>query len=152
LIFSEITYRVDTSSYKEILRHFNEADSSFIPPLSNSVSLKEYALKLSNKSTRYECWHKKKLVGLVAVYFNNEENSGYITNVSILEEFSGMKIASSLLKSILIFSKDKGLLKINLHVHQDNMRAIKFYESMGFKSILLNESKILMSHIIQVTE
>jgi len=141
----EIIYHKNTSSYQEILHHLSEVETSFIPILSETVSLYEYAEKLFNKSIRYECWNKKRLIGLIAIYRNDNENIGYITNVSVVEEFSGNKIATKLMIDVLNYSKEHGLSRLDLHVNEANNRAISFYKLFGFKLRSLNSSKLLMS-------
>ena len=142
---SEIIYHKNTSSYKEILHHLSEVDTSFIPLLSDTVSLHEYAEKLFNKSIRFDCWNKKRLIGLIAIYRNDNENIGYITNVSVVEEFSGNKIATKLMIDVLNYSKEHGFSRLDLHVNEANNRAISFYKLFGFKLRSLNSSKLLMS-------
>lgn len=53
--------------------------------------------------------------------------------MSVLKDFWGLGIGSSLLQSLLDWAKISGIKKIQLEVMADNERAIKLYEKFNFK-------------------
>ena len=54
-------------------------------------------------------------------------------NVFVLKEFWGLGIGSTLMKALIDFAYDAGYEKIDLSVADDNERAVKLYERMGFE-------------------
>ena len=54
-------------------------------------------------------------------------------NVFVLIEFWGLGIGSTLMKALIDFAYDAGYEKIDLSVADDNERAVKLYERMGFE-------------------
>ncbi len=54
-------------------------------------------------------------------------------NVFVLKEFWGLGIGSALMKALIDFAYNAGYEKIDLSVADDNDRAIKLYERMGFE-------------------
>ena len=87
---AEIKYEIKKAGEKDIIEHLRECNDSFIPPLSDRVELVTYSKKLFEKAVTFEAWEKKKLIGLLAIYLNDEEiESAYITNVRLLEDHFG---------------------------------------------------------------
>jgi len=52
--------------------------------------------------------------------------------VSVLAEFWGYGLARHMIETMLEWSSQNNIKKINLKVRTDNIRAIKLYQSMGF--------------------
>lgn len=143
---SEILYKVQTATQDEIYFHLNRCNNNFIPPLEERVNIREYSQKIFENAVTFEAWKNKVLVGLLAAYFNDETKlTGYITNVSILMEFTGIGISSKLMMSAIDYAKQQHFKEIKLEVQIKNFAAIRLYEKFGFTEIKGNNGLILMS-------
>ena len=103
-----------------------------MPQLSTRVNLKEYAQKIIEKATLFEAWHNDTLIGLIAIYTNPQDHTAFITNVSVVKEFTGLGISSSLLHQCIEHLRTKKFLYINLEVNSHNSTAIGLYNKYGF--------------------
>lgn len=132
----EPLYSVKTANEIQILEHLKLCSSSFYPELDSTVNLEEYAQKIYEKSVTFEAWNDKKLIGLIAVYLNdNDTLKAYITNVSLLTLYTGKGVASHLMKIALDYSLAKGFKTISLRVHKMNTNAINLYKKFAFNTI-----------------
>jgi ribosomal protein S18 acetylase RimI-like enzyme len=128
-----VEYLFNKASASQIAGHLLRCDGDFVPPLSGRVEIKDYAQKIFSKATRIEAWLDGALIGLVAVYCNDQENRiAYITSVSVLRVWTGKGITTRLLDQCVEHAKASGMRQINLEVAGDNVRAIKLYEKRGF--------------------
>lgn len=131
-----IRYSVDTANEREILEHLRHCDSYFLPRLSESVDLLAYSNKIRLNAKTFEAWTEDHLIGLVAVYLNDpEKNRAFITNVSVYPEFSGKKIAKTLILLSIEASQNLSFEFIILEVHKKNRRALGLYKKFTFKQI-----------------
>ena len=55
----------------------------------------------------------------------------------VVPKYRGKKINSSIIKSLMKWSKDRGILEFQLDVYAENKNAIKAYQKLNFKSDLL---------------
>ncbi len=130
---SDISLSLNQSSFDEVLAHLGTCDCAFVPPLSQRVTLAEYAQKLIDHAVRVEAWYGKDLVGLLALYESTDgEKSVYITNVSVMPAWHGQKIASSMIAKYHYIASEKGIKHMKLHVQHDNQPALHLYQQMGF--------------------
>jgi ribosomal protein S18 acetylase RimI-like enzyme len=130
---SQIKYKTKTATVKEIYSHLKECNYNSYPHLDERVNVKEYSIKLFDKSVTFEAWVDNILVGLVATYFNDMENrSGYITNVSITKNYMGLGIASELMNMCIRYASQYNFKEIELEVYKDNNPAILLYKKYGF--------------------
>lgn len=128
-----VEYLRNKASAVELAEHLSRCDAAFVPPLSSRVEIIDYAQKIANKATRFEAWLGGTLVGLVAVYCNDQEKRiAYITSVSVLREWTGKGIAARLVGQCVEHAKASGMQRISLEVASDNTHAIKLYEKSGF--------------------
>ncbi|PKM11094.1 MAG: GNAT family N-acetyltransferase [Gammaproteobacteria bacterium HGW-Gammaproteobacteria-3] len=128
-----VEHCVNLATSAVIAKHLASCDSGFSQPLSQRVEIESYAQKIADKAVRFETWLGSTLIGLVAVYCNDDERRiAYITSVSVLEEWRGQGIASQLLKWCIRHVKELDLDHIELEVDRSNIDAIKLYEKMGF--------------------
>jgi ribosomal protein S18 acetylase RimI-like enzyme len=103
------------------------------------VNINEYAFKIFQKTVRFEAIDQEKLVGLVAIYCNDEKKiSAYITSVSVDKDSQGLGIGSKLVDAGIEYVKNLGFNKIELEVDVDNTKAINMYRKRGFT---LHENK-----------
>jgi ribosomal protein S18 acetylase RimI-like enzyme len=98
----DIFYRRGSATKAEILAHLIRCDRDFLPPLHTWVDVEEYSTKIAARAVRLEAWKDETLVGLVAAYLNDREaRSGFITNVSVLREFTRRGIGAKLVTEAL---------------------------------------------------
>ena len=128
-----VEYLSNKASGAEIAQHLLRCDADFMPPLSSRVEITDYAQKIASKATRFEAWSDGTLIGLVAVYCNDQEKRiAYITSVSMLREWTGKGIAARLISRCIEHARASGMRQIDLEVESNNAPAIKLYEKNGF--------------------
>lgn len=128
-----VKYLLNEASELEIVKHLLLCDDNFLPHLSDRVNIIDFAQKIVSKAVRFEAWSEGELVGFVAVYCNDNENSiAYITSVSVLKEWMGKGIAGLLIKQCIEYVEMSGMKQISLEVSSDNFSAIKLYKKNGF--------------------
>lgn len=138
---NDIIYKTGTATKKDILLHLTACNSNFIPALNSRVDLSEYAEKISVHAITFEAWFQSNIIGLVAMYLNKNDKSGFITNVSVSKEFMGKGIASELLKECVSYVVKSELEGVKLEVNKNNLPAIELYKKYNFiKGELLNDS------------
>lgn len=126
-------YLSNSASEMEIAEHLLRCDADFLPPLSSRVEIKGYAKKIASKATRLEAWSDGALVGLVAVYCDDQETGiAYITSISVLREWTRKGIAAHLMSQCVKHSTASGMHQLSLEVATNNLPAIKLYEKCGF--------------------
>lgn len=130
---TSIEFGVNKASEVQIVSHLQRCDADFVPRLSDRVEISDYAKKIAGKAMRFEAWSGDMLVGLVAVYCNDQEQRiAYITSVSVLREWMGKGIAAKLMKLCIEHVKGAGMRQISLDVASNNAPAIGLYEKSGF--------------------
>lgn len=145
---AEVAYKRGTAELNDILSHLQACDDGFHPPLSERVGLEEYARKVFENAVTFEAWSGTILVGLVAVYLNNEaKQSAYITNVSVLHTFLRLGIASRLLKDCVEYATEKNVKEIALEVNVENEPAINMYRKFNFIQVGDNNGFLKMKLI-----
>src|SRR5262249_33599626 len=128
-----IAFFLNKAGTAQIGEHLLRCDTDFIPPLSGRVEIHDCAHKIGSKATLVEAWSGDTLVGLVAAYcYELEKHIAFITNVSVLKEWSGKGIAGDLLKWCVEHVKAMGMRQVNLKVAIGNTVAIRLYEQNGF--------------------
>lgn len=144
-----IDYTKDVATLEEIELFLTICSDQYTPPLSSYIDIYEYSLKLSQFAIKYEAWSHKKLVGLLAAYFNQSNASAFITNLNVIADFSKTGVASNL---IHIFEDELARHKVSaikLEVHENNIKAIQFYKKHLFKIENQDKGKLLMSKSIK---
>jgi ribosomal protein S18 acetylase RimI-like enzyme len=143
---ADFEFSTNKSKEADILRHLKACDQSFEPPLHTYANIESYAEKISRNADRIECWHDNDLIGLVAIYLNDlKSKKGFITNVSVLAEFSKRGIAQKLLQLAIQRAKEKGFTCVELEVNQQNLKAIGLYEKLGFTTSKYKSKNRMMS-------
>jgi GNAT superfamily N-acetyltransferase len=145
----EIKYKTKTASEKEICSHLMECNNDFIPHLDQNVSIPEYSKKIYDKSVTFEAWAGNILIGLVAAYFNDTvKYSGYITSVSIIEEYKRKGVGSVLLHTCIDYAIKSNFKEILLEVSRENKNAIRFYNKFGFLDFETKDESVMMKLIL----
>ncbi len=58
---------------------------------------------------------------------------GYIKRVVVHPEYRGQGIARQLMQALIAFSREQRINFLDLHVFENNLSAIRLYESLGFQ-------------------
>ncbi len=141
-----INYLLNKATESQITEHLLRCDRDFEPQLSKRVEIKDYAQKIASKATRFEAWTDDMLIGLVAAYFDNQENRcAYITSVSVLRLWTGSGIATRLLGQSIEHAKTLSMHQIGLEVGKENASTINLYKKSGFVEIKSNELLVTMN-------
>jgi ribosomal protein S18 acetylase RimI-like enzyme len=136
---------VNKASQISILLLLEACDEDFIPKLSSCVDLNYYAKKLHSKAFNYEYWIGQKLIGLVSMYWDNNTNSSaFISNVCVLNNYSGKGVASKLLRSCILYAENNRIEEIKLEVSKVNNIIIMLYKKHGFSFLREDDINIIM--------
>ena len=130
-----LDFKVDACTEEDIRSHLSGCDARFSPPLSDRVDIGEYSRKLRLNAITFEAWNGESLVGMVAAYLNVGERSCFITNTSVLAEFSGRGVAARLLAACLERARAEQVETVSLEVSQDSRPAIRLYAKFGFQVV-----------------
>lgn len=139
----QIVYKLNTASEVNILTHLIHCNNQFVPALSTRVSLETYAKKIANYAILFEAWFDEKLIGMVAMYLN-ENKHGYITNVSVYNEYRGNGIAKQIFVNMMDYTKANNISEVKLEVSVINIAAINLYKNFGFESLEEKNNQIIM--------
>lgn len=138
-----IYYKNNTATKLDITKHFEK--TNFIPKLETYINVNNYIEKILKFSERIEVWEDGVLIGLSAIYLNNKDNKeGFLTNFSIVNDYTKKGIGTDLIKKTLIYSKRNGFNSIKLEVFSTNEKAIFFYSKNGFFKLNKSHDKIIM--------
>lgn len=140
----KLRYAIGTCSEQDIVEHLEACDLQFRPPLSARVAVVDYARKLALQAITHEAWDDGVLVGLVASYVAAPNRSCYITNVSVLVDYTGRGIAKTLLGQVAEYATRLGLAEIRLEVSKASVEAIELYEGQGFVPVESRGEQVLM--------
>lgn len=133
----KFSFTINQSNIHTIYEHLIENNDFFVPTLSVRVNINEYVQKLYNFSERFEAWDdsRSKLIGLLAIYLNNNTECCFISNISVSKEYQRKAIATKLINMAIKKAKSRHFKKIQLEVDTSNVHAIDFYKHIGFKEI-----------------
>lgn len=143
-----ITYLNNSSNIADIHAYLIKCHDLFTPQLSEEVNIEKYSEKIFNYATRFEAWKDKELVGLVASYFSEGKEGGFITSVSVDRNFWGQKIAKALIGRCINYGREEKFKSISLEVHTQSIQAINLYFKYEFKIAKINDDKYYMTHIL----
>jgi ribosomal protein S18 acetylase RimI-like enzyme len=142
--------RINTLSLLEIEDYLTTASSLFVPPLDTYVDIPQYSKKIKENATTIELWREDVLMGLAAVYFNDENTKrGFLTHINISKEYLGRGFGSILMKEILEYGKKIEFKEISLEVKKNNTKAIKIYEKFGFEKYDEKEDSVYMIYYLE---
>jgi len=72
--------------------------------------------------------------GIIKPYsYRKIKKQSELENTLVKDSFRGQKIGEKLFKEFVKWSKKQGVKKIKVSASANNLRAIKFYERVGFK-------------------
>jgi 2-polyprenyl-3-methyl-5-hydroxy-6-metoxy-1,4-benzoquinol methylase/GNAT superfamily N-acetyltransferase len=128
-----IRFAENSATEAQIAEHLLCCDADFVPRLSTRTPIAVYAQRIAGNAMRFEAWAGAALVGLVALYANDaQRRTAFVTNVSVLKQWRGRRIASQLLDRCLDHVKALGFERVELEVHGDHAAAIGMYRKKGF--------------------
>ena len=134
-------FRINESTSEQIREHLIECSESFIPALSSYVEIESYSTKLHRMSTRIEAYENLKMIGLIALY---EQNEPFITNVSVCPDFIGTGLSQKLLENCISYINSTGHKTLTLEVKKENSRALNFYKKNRFRVIEDKKNSYIM--------
>lgn len=148
--YSKVDFKENTASLEELIKHLNGCADDFTPPLYTYVDLEEYSYKIYHHAVTFEAWENKVLIGLVAVYYNDQKTKiGFITNVSVIKEKQGLGIAHMLLKNAIEYGKRNSFIQLNLEIKNiNNTKVYNLYKNLGFVLIPNEIGKTIMSYLL----
>ncbi len=130
---TSIYLRQQTASCEDIQTHLTACDDQFLPRLSSRVNLRDYSCKLFDQACTFEAWYDQLLVGLVAAYLHDSvDRCGFISNVSVLRDFSGEGLGSRLMDVCTKRARELEMRELRLEVASANSAAIHLYERLKF--------------------
>src|SRR5699024_1711931 len=93
-------YSFNKATEKQIKDHLWRVDTDYKPPLHTYVNIDHYANKLATSAIRLENFDEKKLIGLMAGYYNLENHFIFISNFSMEKDYrgKGMELVIGLLR------------------------------------------------------
>jgi ribosomal protein S18 acetylase RimI-like enzyme len=133
-----INYSINNTTYLQIYEHLSLCDKTFIPILSERVSIDKYSKKIFDYAIRFEAFSGTKLIGLIAAYKHSSQREIFITSVSIDFDFVRKNIAMDLLSKLIAYSVNNNFKVIKLEVNIDNKKAISFYNKHNFIHVETN--------------
>lgn len=146
---TNVVYETGTADVQSIQAHLNACKNNFIPALDKTVDIAAYSKKIAENCITFEAWINNKLAGLIAAYFNDTENaSGFITNVSVLKNYTGRGLASELLKNCIDYGVENKFKEIGLEVDRQNEQAIWLYKKMGFYQSATKNNSLVLKKIL----
>lgn len=126
-------FQIESLSILEISDFFKEHDDHYFEKLSDRVDIDDYSQKLLENSLQFTLRDDIDLIGLSPCYFNNDkEKVGYISSLTIKEDFRGRKLGSAMIKEIAQFARNKKYNTIMVKIHYDNHISHNFYLKNGF--------------------
>ncbi len=128
---------LNPSCFDEIIECFLASFEGYfvtMPTDKNYYKERWKAAKLDYHSS-YGMYDGTTLVGFIlhAVDTRNGEKIAYNTGTGVLPSYRGKKIVKEIYKVALPELKQKGITKSTLEVIKENWKAVKSYESVGFK-------------------
>lgn len=131
-----------------LLRAMRLSDLDNIMPLEHQLfsspwSKDDYIYELSsNPYTKYYVLEDDKIVGYVGIWITYE--TAQITTIGIAKERQGEGLSKLLMNKVIEETKD--CEAITLEVRVSNVKAIKLYESYGFKKEAIRKDYYLDNH------
>ena len=140
-----LQYRVNQAGVAQITAHLLQCDTDFVPQLSNRVDISAYAQKVADKAARFEAWRDNVLLGLVAMYSDDQATRrAYITSVSVLRAWKRQGIGERLIRDGMAHARQAGMVKMSLEVGNCNGAAIHLYKKFGFTARAVDDLRTVM--------
>jgi len=120
---------------KSILELVKSLDVYFVPPLSERIDLIEYVNKIDQYANIVLAYTKKrKLIGIITFYNNDiVSKTAFISILGVMSKYQGQGVASNLVNMCIKECRLAGMNKIIVKTEAENFKAIRFYNTFGFK-------------------
>ncbi len=140
-----LNFTHNTAQPFQIATHFSLCKTSFLENLLQKTTLDEYVQKLVKNAELIELFsnalpkdlssnhfshNENTLVAFVALYKNTD--IFFISNISVIDVYTGMQLGTQLLKYTIKWTKGHGSKILKLEVAKDNTSARCFYEKFSF--------------------
>jgi len=123
----------------ELKMLLEEIDNDFIPPLSSTRNLDDYASKMYKNSTIFSVHEEGKLVAAMAVYSNDpNRNIAFGTMLAVGKSHRIYGLGPSLIKSTIDYLRKKSFSTFRLEIYKTNPRVITLYKRLKF--IIISET------------
>ena len=144
----DLNFKYNNAEKNDIFSHLRKCNKVFVERIEQRIDLKEYSVKLFNRAINIEVWDGNKLIGLISIYKN--DFNGFVSNVSVVENYNKKGIASALIKQLIEYSKNNEISNLKLEVDKNNEIAIRLYKKFDFEIISeYKESYIMNLHLIK---
>ena len=121
-------------SFESFVQFLEKNDHLFIDPFSKHVNISEYAKKLIKFGYIEIALIDNKIVGVACSYLNDVlDRIGHLQLLLVNDKYHGFGIGKHLCKSIISKAKEFNMKQVVLTVDEDNIKAKKLYESLGFR-------------------
>ena len=141
----QLTFRIENLSQEVTFTFLKKVDHLFIPKLSSTLNMKDYARKLSEKAISFTVYDGDELISFAVCYFNDQQSQiGYITMLVTMKAYQKQGIASKLIVNLANYGKINNYKQIQLEAYKD---LVAFYNKRGFSVISKKlDSSYMMSY------
>jgi ribosomal protein S18 acetylase RimI-like enzyme len=119
--------------------YFSKLSREFLADLKSQIELEKYLIKIEKLSNHIVAFEEIEIVG--TLFYYSKDNTCFITHISVLPEYERLGIGCRLFNKLL---ETKNNENIELEVHPNNQKAIKFYQKLGFLFISSENSNLRM--------
>lgn len=124
----------DSHAIKQLLLEF----APYFPSVCTS-EMPSVCEKLTKYGNILFMKHQDNVIGFAAFYANNHTTGiAYLSLIAITETYQKKGLGRMLLDRVCEYSLHEGMKKLQLKVRKDNLSALKFYESYGFRALDTN--------------
>lgn len=136
----ELNIKLNSLTLEELTKHFKLADLNL-----SRITIESHASKVFQHAQLIEAWYNNILIGLIAVYMNDDINkTAYITHVYVYPAYRSKGIANKLLQKCIELVQKKNYIAIGLEVDKNNLSALRLYKRHNFSISEEKESNYLM--------
>jgi ribosomal protein S18 acetylase RimI-like enzyme len=135
-----------SEDWKIIYSYLKENGNLFIPALEPRIDIELYAQKIAAQAQQFWLKVEDNIIGFAACYLNDQEKGiGYITSISIVQDYQGKGAGSYLLKEIIRVARNSNFKNIRLEVFEENVNAVEFYKLKNFELVEQRGDKLLLN-------
>ena len=129
----------------ELTMLLEEVDGDFIPPLSSSRNLGDYASKMYKNATIFSVHEEGHLVAAMAVYSNDPNRDvAFGTMLAVGKSHRVYGIGPNLIKSTVDYLRKKSFSYFRLEIYKTNPRVITLYKRLKFSVISETEHTVFV--------
>lgn len=130
--------------FEFVYETLKKVSSLFTPPLSESLDIEAYAIKLSDKAEFAVCMDEDDMLGFTAYYLNKAAHQIYVTLICVDTSHQAQGIGGKMIDCLSSFAKNEECNSIALEVKKQNDKAHRFYLKQGFSEQENRGEKLLM--------